>query len=226
MLWQQPKRAELGKEREAPLQVCCNTRLHLFMHAEQQCLGARIHTQWHVQSLNRHLPILHGMQARHQQTHASSGLSLILLLASRVAGVVLSAAAKCDTPNVKGVPPSHRSAARPSTGEPKRQVSGQRAAKADQSGRLQRTASADVGAGPPAAEAASTVSRQTSAPPAALEAAAVQVLAAHHLETFHVTMQCMHPFSTLPDNAVKDHIKLIYFGCFAMVCFTQLVPVV
>ena len=97
-------------------------------------------------------------------------------LANAVAGVVLSAASKCDTPNVKGITPSHRAAVRPSTGEAKRQPNGQRAGRADPPGRLQRTASAEAG---PAAAAASSVSRQSSAPTAALEAASAQVTAAH-----------------------------------------------
>ena len=96
------------------------------------------------------------------------------------AGVVLSAASKCDTPNVKGIPPSHKVPVRPSTGEPKKQSSGQRACKADPPGRLQRTASAEAAS--PAA-AASPVSRQSSAPPAALEAASAQVTAAHYILT-------------------------------------------
>ena len=91
------------------------------------------------------------------------------------AGVVLSAASKCDTPNVKGMPPSHRVAPRPSTGEPKRQPSGQRAAKADQPGRLQRAASAEARPGLVAAEAASPASRQASAPLVILEAATAPV---------------------------------------------------
>lgn len=93
-------------------------------------------------------------------------------LVNVAAGVVLSAASKCDTPNVKGMAPSHRAAVRPSTGEPKRQPSGQRGGRANPPGRLQRTASAEAG---PAAAAASAVSRQSSAPPAAIEAASTQV---------------------------------------------------
>lgn len=97
-------------------------------------------------------------------------------VAGIVAGVVLSAASKCDTPNVKGTASSHRAAVRPSTGEPKQQPTGQRAGRADPPGRLQRTASAEAG---PAAAAASPISHQSSAPPAALEAASAQVTAAH-----------------------------------------------
>lgn len=91
------------------------------------------------------------------------------------AGVVLAAASKCDTPNVKGVPPSHRIASRPSTREPKRQPAGHKALKAEQTGRLQRTASADAGQSAVSADAGLTEGRQASAPPSALEAAATQV---------------------------------------------------
>ena len=97
-------------------------------------------------------------------------------LISRIlfAGVVLAAASKCETPNVKAVPPSHRSIQRPATGEPKRQPNGQKAVKADHSGRLQRTASAEATQASTSA-AALPAGRQASAPPAALETAAAQV---------------------------------------------------
>ena len=90
------------------------------------------------------------------------------------AGVVLSAASKCDTPNVKSQPASHRVAPRPSTGEPKKHPSGQRAAKADQPGRSQRAASAETSPGS-AAEAASPASRQAPPSPSPLESTTAQV---------------------------------------------------
>ena len=95
------------------------------------------------------------------------------------AGVVLAAAAKCDTPNVKGVPSSHRVAARPLTGEPKRQPAGQKASKADQPERLRRAASAEAAQSAASANAGVTGGRQASALPAASEQEAAQVPFAH-----------------------------------------------
>ncbi len=91
------------------------------------------------------------------------------------AGVVLAAASKCDTPNVKAVPPSHRGLPRPSTGEPKRQAAGQKTSKGEQPGRLHRAASAEAAQSASSAEAGLAGGRQASAPPAALESAAAQV---------------------------------------------------
>ncbi len=91
------------------------------------------------------------------------------------AGVVLAAASKCDTPNVKAVPPSHRGLPRPSTGEPKRQAAGQKSSKGEQPGRLHRAASAEAAQSAASAEAGLAGGRQASAPPAALKAAAAQV---------------------------------------------------
>lgn len=95
------------------------------------------------------------------------------------AGVVLAAAAKCDTPNVKGVPSSHRVAARPLTGEPKRQPGGQKASKADQPERLRRAASAEAAQSAASANAGVTGGRQASALPAASEQEAAEVPFAH-----------------------------------------------
>ncbi|DBB07857.1 TPA: hypothetical protein ACH3X3_009258 [Trebouxia sp. C0006] len=97
-----------------------------------------------------------------------------------VAGVVLAAASKCDTPNVKAVPPSHRGLPRPSTGEPKRQAAGQKSSKGEQPGRLHRAASAEAAQSAASAEAGLAGGRQASAPPAALEAAAAQAAAPRH----------------------------------------------
>ena len=91
------------------------------------------------------------------------------------AGVVLAAASKCDTPNVKTLPPSHRAAPRPSTGEPKRQPAVQKSSRADQPARLQRAASAEAGLGATSADGGVAAGRQASAPAAALVAAAAQV---------------------------------------------------
>ncbi len=91
------------------------------------------------------------------------------------AGVVLAAASKCDTPNVKAVPPSHRGPPRPSTGEPERQAAGQKSSKGEQPGRLHRAASAEATQSAASAEAGLAGGRQASAPPAALESAAAQV---------------------------------------------------
>ncbi|KAL0040863.1 hypothetical protein WJX79_007871 [Trebouxia sp. C0005] len=97
-----------------------------------------------------------------------------------VAGVVLAAASKCDTPNVKAAPPSHKGLPRPSTGEPKRQAAGQKSSKGEQPGRLHRAASAEAAQSAASAEAGLAGGRQASAPPAALEAAAAQAAAPRH----------------------------------------------
>ncbi len=91
------------------------------------------------------------------------------------AGVVLAAASKCDTPNVKAVAPSHRGLPRPSTGEPKRQAAGQKSSKGEQPGHLHHAASAEAAQSAASAEAGLAGGRQASAPPAALESAAAQV---------------------------------------------------
>ena len=93
-----------------------------------------------------------------------------------LAGVVLAAASKCETPNVKALPPSHRSSVRPSTGEPKRQAAGQKAAKAEQPVRLQRAASAEAAQHITSAESGLADGRQAKAPSVTSESAAVQVL--------------------------------------------------
>lgn len=91
------------------------------------------------------------------------------------AGVVLAAASKCETPNVKAVPPSHRVPVRPSTGEPKRPAAGQKAAKAEQPARLQRAASAEAAQHTTSAESGLANGRQATAPSVALESASAQV---------------------------------------------------
>ena len=110
------------------------------------------------------------------------------------AGVVLAAASKCETPNVKAVPPSHRVPVRPLTGEPKRPAAGQKAAKAEQPARLQRAASAEAAQHTTSAESGLANGRQAKAPAAALESPAAQVRNRSFADvcTFHTQAGCMH----------------------------------
>ena len=109
------------------------------------------------------------------------------------AGVVLAAASKCETPNVKAVPPSHRVPIRPSTGEPKRPAAGQKAAKAEQPARLQRAASAEAAQHTTSAESGLADGRQAKVPSVALESAAAQVrnYSFANVCSFHTQAGCM-----------------------------------
>ncbi len=174
MLQPQHRRAVHGKGREvlwqvvayltSPSAACPEPYVHVPCGALLMCAqGGAVQRQDSLS--NAFSPAKHSMVSR----------IIVSCFDWSYAGVVLAAASKCDTPNVKAVPPPHRGLPRPSTGEPKRQAAGQKSSKGEQPGRLHRAASAEAAQSAASTEAGLAGGRQASAPPAALESAAAQV---------------------------------------------------